>query len=64
MRKRQRECGNCYWSGQCDSDVRCEFYTPDVQDLSEDDLGELIESRRAKFRAEWDEYLSYNEYYQ
>lgn len=56
MRRPQKDCERCQWHGQCDRDVRCEYYTPEIPDLPEEDLEELIETRKIKFRAEFFEY--------
>lgn len=38
MKMGNRKCNDCYWSDQCHSDEKCEYFTP--IDSEEDDIAE------------------------
>ena len=49
-----RDCGNCFYSGQCDGSRVCEYYDPVVPEEYPDDI---TEEKRYDFYKEWFEYL-------
>lgn len=56
--KRDDICKACYWYEICSYDPPCDDFTPIGNELSDEEIDDLIEMRRLEYRAEWAEYLS------
>lgn len=53
-----RNCSNCYYTNNCKGCTPCDDYDP-IGAFSEDaEIDALIESNRAEFHKEWNEYIS------
>lgn len=53
----KRSCETCFYFDKCASDNPCWAYTPLYED-EEEELEEIIEKRRGKFRNEFFAYVS------
>lgn len=51
------DCSNCFFQEGCERDGACEHYF-NLYDLSEQDLGELIEQNRKAYHDEFTQYMS------
>lgn len=55
-----KSCKNCFYYDKCRSREICEDYTPLEDDMSDAEIEEIIEAKRAEFREEWQQYIEEN----
>lgn len=56
-----KECRHCLYFDQCGLDEACEYYAPLGDEYDDDNIEDIIETRRIEFREEWFEYIEENE---
>ena len=56
---RKRHCSNCYYDDDCDCLEVCKDYTSLAEDVSDEEIDDIIENNRVAFRADWFEYIEY-----
>jgi len=56
---KKSRCSSCCWGEQCNTDGKCDNYTPLVADIdNEEYIAECEERRRNEFFEDWEEYAN------
>ena len=53
----KKHCSNCYYGDKCDCSEVCKDYTPVDELIIDEEVDEIIEANRTRFRAEWFKYI-------
>ena len=54
----RRRCKNCIHYEVCNERKVCEDYYPLYEEMNDDQIDNVVESRRQEFRLAWHEYIS------
>ena len=54
-------CSNCYFGDKCRSLYACDDYSP-IGELTDEDVDEIIETKRQEFLRDWNKYIEENSY--
>lgn len=53
---KNKKCSNCYFGDKCRSLHVCDDYSP-INELTDDEVDEIIEARRHEFLDDWNQYI-------
>lgn len=56
MLKTEKKCSNCYFGDKCWCLDFCDDYYP-IDDLTDEEIDEMIEAGRREFLGEWKQYI-------